>query len=157
MALSVGAETARDSTVQSTRTNFSFLFVPGSVQAVVFIVGGDSTQPTNKTISFHISSFTRKETDMPTFEEAKTKAEARAAILQAIKEELVERLELEIRPEDIDDDTFLFGGGLSLDSIDSMEIIIGMQSRFDVMIPEGETAPLRTINTLADFVQAEQA
>ncbi len=94
---------------------------------------------------------------MLTFEDAKTKAQARAAILQAIKEELVERLELEIRPEDIDDDTFLFGGGLSLDSIDSMEIIIGMQSRFDVMIPEGETAPLRTINTLADFVQAEQA
>ncbi len=90
------------------------------------------------------------------FEEATTKAQARAAILQAIKEELVERLELEIRPEDIDDDTFLFGGGLSLDSIDSMEIIIGIQSRFDVMIPEGEVAPLRTINTLADFVQSEQ-
>ncbi len=60
--------------------------------------------------------------------------EGRRAILEAIKEELVERLELELEPQDIDDDTFLFGGGLSLDSIDSMEIIIGMQSRFGVMI-----------------------
>ncbi len=92
-----------------------------------------------------------------TVAEAKSLAASRAEILQAIKEELVERLELEVRPEDIDDDTFLFGGGLSLDSIDSMEIIIGMQSRFDVMIPEGEVAPLRTINTLADFVQSERA
>lgn len=89
--------------------------------------------------------------------EVHEKAQQRAAVLLAIKEELVERLELEVEPQDIDDDTFLFGGGLSLDSIDSMEIIIGIQSRFDVMIPEGETAPLRTINTLADFVMSEQA
>jgi acyl carrier protein len=38
-----------------------------------------------------------------------------------------------------------------------MEIIIGMQARFDVEIPEGEIAPLRTINTLADFVQSHRA
>ncbi len=81
----------------------------------------------------------------------------RKAILDGIKEELVERLELEFQPEDIDDDTFLFGGGLQLDSIDSMEIIIGMQARFDVMIPEDDTSALRTINTLADFVESQQA
>ncbi len=84
-----------------------------------------------------------------------TKIEERKAILTAIKEELVDRLELEFEPNDIDDDTFLFGGGLSLDSIDSMEIIIGMQSRFGVMIPEDDSSPLRTINTLADFVVKE--
>ncbi len=81
----------------------------------------------------------------------------RKEVLDAIKEELVDRLELEFEPADIDDDTFLFGGGLQLDSIDSMEIIIGMQSRFDVMIPEDDVSSLRTINTLADFVQAEQS
>jgi len=81
------------------------------------------------------------------------KIEKRLGILEAIKQELVERLELEVQPEDIDDDTILFGGGLQLDSIDSMEIIIGIQSRFDAEIPEGDIAPLRTINTLADFVE----
>ncbi len=79
----------------------------------------------------------------------------RHEILTAIKEELVERLELEFAPHDIDDDTFLFGGGLQLDSIDSMEIIIGMQSRFDVMILEDDVSSLRTINTLADFVESQ--
>ncbi len=87
--------------------------------------------------------------------EVLTKIEERKAILTAIKEELVDRLELEFEPNDIDDDTFLFGGGLSLDSIDSMEIIIGMQSRFGVMVPEDDSSPLRTINTLADFVIRE--
>lgn len=82
--------------------------------------------------------------------------EQRREVLEAIKDELVERLELEVEPEDIDDDTFLFGGGLQLDSIDSMEIIIGMQARFDVMIEEDDIEPLRTINTLADFVIANQ-
>lgn len=84
------------------------------------------------------------------------KIQSRQEVLQAIKEELVERLELEVEPEGIDDDTFLFGGGLQLDSIDSMEIIIGMQSQFDVMIEEDDIEPLRTINTLADFVIANR-
>lgn len=84
------------------------------------------------------------------------KIDKRREVLQAIKEELIDRLELDFQPEDIDDDAYLFGGGLSLDSIDSMEIIIGMQSRFGVEIPEGDLSPLRTINTLADFVQANQ-
>jgi acyl carrier protein len=96
---------------------------------------------------------------MPTMlcaEDVQQKIDDRKAILEAIKEELVARLELEVEPEDIDDDTFLFGGGLHLDSIDSMEIMLGMQARFNVEIPEGDIAPLRTINTLADFVQAHQ-
>ena len=84
------------------------------------------------------------------------KIRQRREVLEAIKDELVERLELEVEPEDIDDDTFLFGGGLQLDSIDSMEIIIGMQARFDVMIEEDDVEPLRTINTLADFVIANR-
>jgi acyl carrier protein len=80
----------------------------------------------------------------------------RKAVLDGIKDELVDRLQLEVQPADIDDDTFLFGGGLQLDSIDSMEIIIGMQTRFGVEVPEGEVASLRTINTLADLVETQR-
>jgi acyl carrier protein len=80
----------------------------------------------------------------------------RKQILTEIKEELADRLQLEVSPENIDDDTYLFGGGLQLDSIDSMEIIIGMQAKFGVEVPEGDVAPLRTINTLADLVEEHQ-
>jgi acyl carrier protein len=80
----------------------------------------------------------------------------RKQTLAEIKEELADRLQLEASPEAIDDDTYLFGGGLQLDSIDSMEIIIGLQAKFGVEVPEGDVAPLRTINTLADLVEAHQ-
>jgi acyl carrier protein len=85
------------------------------------------------------------------------KIASRRDVLLQIKEELIERLQLDFTPDDIDDDTFLFGTGLALDSIDAMEIVIGMQARFGVLMPDGDIASLRTINTLADFVIAEQA
>lgn len=88
-------------------------------------------------------------------ETLRTAIAKRKEILTGIKEELIDRLQLDYQVDDIDDDTFLFGGGLSLDSIDAMEIIIGMQSRFGVMLPEGDIAAMRTINTLADFVQSQ--
>jgi len=81
----------------------------------------------------------------------------RKQTLTDIKVELADRLQLEVSPENIDDDTYLFGGGLQLDSIDSMEIIIGMQAKFGVEVPEGDITPLRTINTLADLVEAHQS
>lgn len=85
----------------------------------------------------------------------KEKIDRRHQVLLEIKEELVDRLELDVEPEHIDDDTLLFGGGLGLDSIDAMEIIIGMQTRFGVMIPEDDVSTLRTVNTVADFVLEE--
>jgi acyl carrier protein len=85
--------------------------------------------------------------------ELRDRIEQRRELLSAIKAELVERLDLEIQPEWIDDDVFLFGGGLGLDSIDAMEIIIGMQTRFELAVPEDSLSILRTVNTLADFVQ----
>lgn len=87
--------------------------------------------------------------------ELRVKIDARREVLGAIKDELVDRLDLDVDPEWIDDDVFLFGGGLGLDSIDAMEIIIGMQTRFGVVIPEDSMATLRTVNTLADFVQVQ--
>lgn len=83
--------------------------------------------------------------------------DARKRVLTDIKEELIERLQLECLVEDIDDDTFLFGSGLSLDSIDAMEVVIGMQARFGVMMPEDDIAVMRTMNTLADYVQNQAA
>lgn len=82
--------------------------------------------------------------------------ERRKEVLLKIKEELIDRLQLDYATYEIDDDAFLFGSGLSLDSIDAMEIVLGMQACFGVMIPDGDTASMRTVNTLADFVIAEQ-
>jgi acyl carrier protein len=88
--------------------------------------------------------------------ELREKIARRVAILSGIKGELIERLALDYTEEDLDDDTYLFGAGLQLDSIDAMEIIIGVQARFGAEIPEGDMTALRTLNTLADFVQGNQ-
>jgi acyl carrier protein len=85
------------------------------------------------------------------------KIENRREVLEGIKTLLVDRLQLEVEPADIDDDTFLFGVGLQLDSIDGMEVVLGVQAEFGVLIPEGDVSPLRTVNTLADYVQAQRA
>jgi acyl carrier protein len=89
--------------------------------------------------------------------ETQSHIEARKAILDGIKEELVERLQLDMDPATLEDDTFLFGEGLNLDSIDAMELVIAMQARFGVELREGELASMRTFNTLADAVMSSQS
>ncbi|MBL8250708.1 MAG: acyl carrier protein [Candidatus Competibacter sp.] len=81
--------------------------------------------------------------------------ERRKTVLAAIKEELIGRLRLDYRADEIDDDTFLFGDGLALDSIAAADIIVGLQFRFGVILSEEKILAMRTINALADFLQAE--
>lgn len=74
-----------------------------------------------------------------------------------IKEMLVRRLKLTTKPEQIGDDTPLFGGGLSLDSIDALEIVVGLQKEFGVQIADKAAAEkiLASVNTIAEFVAAK--
>jgi len=49
-----------------------------------------------------------------------------------LKELLIERLKFEdMTPDDIPDDEPLFGGGLGLDSIDALEIVVMLEIDFD--------------------------
>jgi acyl carrier protein len=66
---------------------------------------------------------------------------------------------LEMKPEDIVDDAPLFGEGLGLDSIDSLEIVIALQQKYHVSINDQNIARfiLQSIDTIADFIQKEKA
>lgn len=65
----------------------------------------------------------------------------------------------DITPEDIIDDAPLFREGLGLDSIDSLEIVLAMQRKYNVEITDQNLARfiLQSINTIADFIQKEKA
>jgi acyl carrier protein len=72
-----------------------------------------------------------------------------------LKELLIERLKFEeMTPEDIDDDQPLFAGGLGLDSIDALEIVVMLESEFGIRVKNESSARenFRSIAALADFV-----
>lgn len=74
---------------------------------------------------------------------------------QTLKEQMIERLKLEdMTPEDIGDDDPLFDGGLGLDSIDALEIVVMLESEFGVRVKNEGSAReyFRSIATLAQLV-----
>lgn len=72
-----------------------------------------------------------------------------------IKELLVSRLKLDMSPGDIKDDTPLFGEGLSLDSIDALEVVVGLRKEFDFVIADRSLAEkiLVDVNTIAKHIE----
>jgi acyl carrier protein len=77
-----------------------------------------------------------------------------------LKELLIERLKFEgMTPADIPDDDPLFAGGLGLDSIDALEIVVMLESEFGIKVKNESSAreSFRSIATLADFVGAKLA
>ncbi len=78
---------------------------------------------------------------------------------QAVKEMIVQRLKLEgMTAADIEDQAPLFGDGLGLDSIDALELVLGVEQTFGVKI-EDEAAGMkafRNVESLAAFIQEHQ-
>ena len=72
-----------------------------------------------------------------------------------LKELLIERLKFEdMTADDIGDDDPLFAGGLGLDSIDALEIVVMLESEFGIRVKNETSARdhFRSVATLADFV-----
>jgi len=73
-----------------------------------------------------------------------------------LKELLIERLKFEdMSADDIADDAPLFDGGLGLDSIDALEIVVMLESEFGIRVKSEGSARdnFRSISALADFVE----
>lgn len=73
-----------------------------------------------------------------------------------LKEQIVKHLNLmSVKPEDIKDDEPLFGEGLGLDSIDSIELIVLLSREYGINIqdPKEGRKVLVDINTMADYIE----
>ncbi|WP_178987439.1 phosphopantetheine-binding protein [Winogradskyella schleiferi] len=74
---------------------------------------------------------------------------------QELKENIVEQLNLEdIAVEDINDDDILFGGGLGLDSIDALELIVMLDKNYGIKLsdPKEGRAIFESIEVLAKYI-----
>ncbi|HZG23620.1 MAG TPA: phosphopantetheine-binding protein [Chitinophagaceae bacterium] len=72
-----------------------------------------------------------------------------------LKQQIIKFLNLlSVKPEDIKDDEPLFGKGLGLDSIDSIELIVLLAREYGITIhdPKEGRKILVDINTMADYI-----
>jgi acyl carrier protein len=77
-------------------------------------------------------------------------------LLLKLKILIVETLRLEdVTPADIPDDEPLIGGGLSLDSIDALELVVRLEKEFGVKIASSEEskAALANVSGLANYLR----
>ena len=79
-----------------------------------------------------------------------------AELKQQVKKQIIEFLNLTtVKPEDIKDDEPLFGEGLGLDSIDSIELIVLLSREYGITIqdPKEGRKILTDINTMVSYIE----
>jgi acyl carrier protein len=77
------------------------------------------------------------------------------SLQEQVKQLLVRRLKLEREPASIGDDEPLFGPeGLGLDSIDALELVLGLEQEFGVSIDDQQVGSqvLSTVNGIVQFI-----
>ena len=77
-------------------------------------------------------------------------------LILELKQQIIEALNLEeMTPDDIDTDAPLFGNdGLSLDSIDALELIVLMEKRYGIKLasPAEGKAIFQSVKSIAEYV-----
>jgi acyl carrier protein len=77
-----------------------------------------------------------------------------------IRQLLVDNLMLQIKVEEISDELPLFGpGGLGLDSVDALQLVVALDKSFGLKIsdPEMARAVLQSVNTITAAVSGMRA
>ena len=83
-------------------------------------------------------------------------APSRSELHRKVKELIIERLQLEgMSADDIEDGAPLFGDGLGLDSIDALELVIGIEKTFGVRIQDEEVGAkaFASVDSLVAFIK----
>jgi acyl carrier protein len=62
-----------------------------------------------------------------------------------------------VDPTQLTDETSLRNGGLELDSVDILEVVVMIEQQFNVKVADAETGKkyFKTIGSIADFIQSQ--
>jgi acyl carrier protein len=91
-----------------------------------------------------------------TFEDVRTQAAGRLEKNMKVKGLIIERLGLETQPEVVSDNQPLFGRGLEMDSLDTLEVVVMVNNEFGVSINDDDAQAFGSINSLVDFIEANE-
>ena len=81
-------------------------------------------------------------------------------LIQKLKIEIIEALNLQdYSPDDIDTNAPLFGSGLGLDSIDSLELMVLLERNYGIKIedPRKGREVLESVGSMARYIQSQEA
>lgn len=79
----------------------------------------------------------------------------RASKTEQVKQMMIRSLNLDLLPAQLDHDAPLFGMGLGLDSVDALELIVGLEQEFGAVVGEGDKSIFRSVNTIVDFLMIQ--
>jgi len=88
-----------------------------------------------------------------TYEELREKALVRSELNTKLRNILVNGLELPVTVDQIDSDQPLFGRGLELDSLDTLEIVSLIDDEWDAPITDDQKYIFGSVNKLADYIE----
>lgn len=77
------------------------------------------------------------------------------SIEKRVKEVIIRKLSLDVTPDEIQNDDQLFGGGLGLNSMATIEIIVGLEEEFEIQVPDEDLRVelFDSVQTMADYVR----
>jgi acyl carrier protein len=90
------------------------------------------------------------------YSDIRTQAERRLEKNMKVKTMIIDRLGLEISPEIVSDNQPLFGRGLEMDSLDTLEVVVMVNNEFGVSISDDDAQAFGSINALLDFIEANE-
>ncbi|MES2133376.1 MAG: phosphopantetheine-binding protein [Bacteroidota bacterium] len=80
------------------------------------------------------------------------------ALIEKLKGQIIEQLNLvELKPEEINPDSPLFGEGLGLDSIDALELIVLLEKHYGIKIedPKDGKTIFQSVRTMAEYIKSQ--